>query len=366
MNAKTWIPLSAAAVLGTGAAYVGFTLVSQTPVRVAAKPVELATLVIAARDVPAGTRLEADDLRVMSVKPGTLPEGFAADPAAAVGRVVIEPLHAGQAIGDALLAAADTQPGLAAVLPKGYRAITLELTRPAGVAEFLKPDARVDVVSGIRDGEEMSVRTVAQNLRVLAVDGLMAGQKRPEAEEGKSEPPPSANSNVTLMVTLEQAAAVELATVMGKPRLTLRAGGDQELSPFEGLTLAELRGVRPTNPTTPAVAQATPPQLPGRDPFGVSPWEPTQPVYAPSTRPSSRPTADPFARSETTTTPPAGGEWPQAVRYVEVIRGGVRTREAVPMPSAGKPADDPKAADTGVKPDPAHEFVGNDTRPAAE
>ena len=378
MNAKTWIPLSAAAVLGTGAAYVGYTLVSQTPVHVAARAVKMGELLIAARDVPAGTKLAADDLRTMSVKAETMPQGFAATPDAAVGRVVTEPLHAGQPVGEALLAAPDTPAGLAAILPKGYRAITVALDRSAGVAEFLKPESRVDVVSGFREGEEMSVHTVAQNLRVLAVDGLLAGQKKPEVD-GNHNDPPASTSSVTLMVTLEQAAAIDLATTLGKPRLTLRAGGDRELSPFEGLSLAQLRGMtRRTGDLPPEVR----PEMPRRDPVAVAPWMPTQPVSTPATAqvppsPSTRPTVDPFARSERTTSAAADdGEWPHSVRYVEIIRGGVVTHEPVPTtrpsgpiaptePRHGVKAATPPAAPPAA-PEPQHEYVGNDTRPATE
>ena len=363
MNAKTWIPLSAAALLGTGAAYVGYTIVGQTPVRVAAKPVKMADLVIAARDVAAGTKLAAEDLRVMSVEAATLPEGFAAAADTAVGRVARERLRAGQPIGESVLAADGSPDGLAAVLPRGYRAITIELARPAGVGEFLKPEARVDVVSGFRDGEEMTVRTVAQNLRVLAVDGLMAGQPKPAVEDGRGEQAVRTNCNVTLMVTLEQAAAVELATVMGKPRLTLRAGGDRELSAFEGLTLAEMRGVRPFVPMTVPMTVPTPTQS-WRDPLAVAPWGDEQPVSTPATMPApaTRPTADPFARGGPTV---FDDESPAAVRYVEVIRGGIVTHESVPD-GRPRPPEKAEAPEPSRPAAPQHEYVETDRRPVDE
>ena len=358
MNAKTWIPLSAAVAFGTGAAYVGYTLISTSDTRVIVKEQKLADVVVAARGVAAGTKLTAADLRTIRVTPETAPKDAVAEGGLLIGRVTLFTLRAGQPLNDSLLAGGGATAGLTAILPKGFRAITIEVDRFSGMHEFLRPESRVDMVSGFRENEQMAVRTVVQNVRVLAVDGLLDGQEQTVDEKADQQRQQSEKRSVTLMVTLEQAAAVELACVSGKPRLTLRAGDDTELSAFDGLTLAELRGVRTGEPS------------PASDPFaGSGPWT-TTPVSAdapaiattrpsgPSTRPGQ------FARTEgqvgAVAVPP-----PVRFHVVEIIRGGLVTRESFPVKS-DLPTTRPQPPVDPWQRDPAREYVGNDTRSATE
>ena len=361
MNVKTWIPLSAAVAFGTGAAYVGYTLISTSSTRVIVKEQKLVDVVVAARPVAAGAKLVVEDLRVQRVTPESAPKDAVAQAAVLVGRVSLYTIREGQPLGENVLAGGDTVAGLAAILPKGFRAITLEVDRFAGMNEFLKPETRVDMVSGFREGEEMAVRTVVQNVRVLAVDGLLDGQTVPVTEGGEKDRQTSATKSVTLMVTLEQAAAIELATVSGKPRLTLRAGNDGELSAFDGLTLAELRGVRPDRPSGPETGFA-----------GVQPWDTPETRTVPissdaTTRPTTRP-GDTAAGQFVKTDGQVGAvPVPPPIRFhvIEVIRGGLVSRESFPVKSNAGDEPQRRAADPWQG-NPTHEYAGNDTRPADE
>ena len=382
MNLKPWIPFAAAATLGTTAAYVGYGLVTRQAVQVVVEKAVLDEVVVAARDVPAGTRITADDVQVLKVQPGTMPaQGLVANLADVAGKVTTTSLRAGQPVATGAVADSAAT-GLASLVPAGHRAIVVEMNRSAGVLEFVVPEARVDVVSSFRDGDVLAVRTVAQNLRVLAVSGRVDGETvpEPEADGGGGPPPPprqgnapvgdaSATIGVTLMVTPEQAAAIELASVGGKPRLTLRGAGDGELSDFEELTLADLRGSRePINPAGASdaadswerYAEATPVQW---QPPVVPAVEAVEQVSAET--PSTKPAAEPAA-------PPPVAAQPRP-HVVEVIRGGVLSREAVPSAPAGhaRPAATslPKAdapAAPATRPIYDSVYVGADTSPAAE
>src|SRR5690606_38693445 len=162
------------------------------------------------------------DLSVIRVEPGAVTADAFTSPDDLVGRVVASPLKPGQIMSTSLLAAQGTSPGIGALLPAGYRAITLKVDRYSGLQGFIHPEARVDIVGAFGNGDSASARVVAQNVRVIAVEGRLGGQT---AEAGGNDAAAvSSDFNVTLMVTPEQAAAIQLAAGAGMPRLTLRAG----------------------------------------------------------------------------------------------------------------------------------------------
>jgi Flp pilus assembly protein CpaB len=123
-----------------------------------AEPPPRVPVPVAARDLPAGTVLEADDVRHASFAPGTAPEGIAAS---AVGRTLAAPLRAGEPVTDVRLvgpALTDGYPGLVAVpvrLPD------------AGMAGLLRVGDRVDLVSA--DPQGGAAEVVARDVPVLAL-----------------------------------------------------------------------------------------------------------------------------------------------------------------------------------------------------
>jgi Flp pilus assembly protein CpaB len=113
---------------------------------------------VAARDLPAGAVLGADDLRTVGFAPGSVPDGLAVD---AAGRTLAAPLRAGEPVTDLRLvgpALTDGYPGLAAVpvrLPD------------AGMVELLRVGDRVDLVSA--DPQGGGAEVVASGVPVLAI-----------------------------------------------------------------------------------------------------------------------------------------------------------------------------------------------------
>ena len=365
---KKWAPLGAAGVLGLAAAGLGWAAVSPGEQRQqAARPeVELARIVVAARELTAGTALVADDLTYLKVEAKNVPAGTFAkiadllavptddeelDEADDAGRVLTSDVAAGQPLMPRHLAAPETPAGVSAMLPMGYRAISVEVEGDTGLTGLLRPGSHVDVVATLTDGDDTVVRTIAQNVYVLAVGGKVVGVKEPEDDKpGQQE---HRDPSVTLVVTPEQAGRLDLAFASGRPRLVLRGGGDRELSRFSGLTFADLLGVshqddgfgyagaeafgqtpdypsfEPTvirDGTTTVVENPSAAGEAGLDVGDIS--SPTQ------TKPAARP-----PRNER----PAAEPRPPQRRYVEIIRGGTSTREPLPVP--GQPTPPAKDAD---------------------
>ncbi len=113
---------------------------------------------MAARDLPAGHVLAADDVRTVSVPQSAVPSGALSAPA---GAVLASPLRRGEAVTDVRT----VSPALARAQPGGT-ALPLRLP-DAGVADLLRPGDEVDLLA--TDPDDGSVRTVASRVRVLAV-----------------------------------------------------------------------------------------------------------------------------------------------------------------------------------------------------
>jgi pilus assembly protein CpaB len=134
------------------------------------------------------------------------------------------------------------QPGdrgfLAAVLPKGKRAISIPISEISGISGLVLPGDRVDIiltysVSGNVIDAERDIRaseTVETNLRVLALDQRMNSEAKIPNKDGDLVTPPIAKT-ATLEVTPEQAELITLATQLGELSLVLnsvRDGGEPE------------------------------------------------------------------------------------------------------------------------------------------
>jgi pilus assembly protein CpaB len=275
MNVKTWAPLAIASVLGIAAAKFAFDMTgNSTPSEAKAVDTDKVSVVLAVGDVPPGTALSSEHLKSVEVEKSVAPSAALRDVTSAVGRVTLVKLSAGTPIVEDFLAPAGATAGLSALLPNGARAITLRIDEITGVGGFLVPGCRVDVVStlGGAGGEETASVTVVQNVPVLAVGGRFApGQPR-----GENEP----ISSVTLVVTPEQAQAIDLVASTAQTRVVLRSNADGSTSELAGVTVAQLR--RQSKPTDKPLAQASNSSDPFATPISTTPT--TRPIEAPSFR----------------------------------------------------------------------------------
>ncbi len=187
--------------------------------RIAAqKPLPTAKVVAAANDLKIGTVLTAQDVTTTHVT-GSAPKGAILDPKNAIGRGVIAAIYQGEPIMDSRLAPQGTGGGMAATIPQGMRACAVRVDEVVGVAGFVTPGMRVDVmVSGMppvpEPGQQGTItKTVLQNIAVLS-----AGTDIQKDAEGK----PVQVQVVNLLVTPEQAQMLSLASNQLKIQLVLR------------------------------------------------------------------------------------------------------------------------------------------------
>jgi pilus assembly protein CpaB len=149
------------------------------------------------------------------------------------------PVAKGQPITEQYLTALGSGGGLAGKIPDGMRAIALRSDEVVGVAGFLQPDSRVDVLATVhRDkSPEPTTFTVLQNVQVLA-----AGHQIEPDPEGK----PASVTVVTLLLSPAETERAVLASLQGSIHFVLRSGSDKGTPSTPLLDLAELVGVQAT------------------------------------------------------------------------------------------------------------------------
>jgi pilus assembly protein CpaB len=194
-------------------------------------------LVLATRDIEVGTVLKEEDVK-LSDWPGAIPAGAAAKAQDVVGRGVIAPVFAREPVIESRLAPKGAGGGLAAMIPPGMRAVAIRVNEVVGVAGFVVPGMRVDVlISGNKPGADSGVgtltRTLLQNLEVLS-----AGQDFKKDSEGK----PVQSQVVNLLVTPQQAEELSLASSQTTVQLVLRNPLDHDVTKTPGTAVGLLFG----------------------------------------------------------------------------------------------------------------------------
>ncbi len=215
-------------------------------------PIEM---IVTARDIPAGTQLVAEDLTTMPAK-GNVKNAISSR-SALVGRTLVVPMQKGQMFREEDLIQQGSGAMIASQLPAGYRAITVVLhdTAPGVV---LYPGALVDLLATMEmpaaanTPKETITRTVLERIRVLAVNDEAVGIK-PNETTASERRVNQRRLSVTLAVTPEQAAQVELASVRGTIGITLRSDADKLTDPnnFAVATTKSLLGVGSAEQATP-------------------------------------------------------------------------------------------------------------------
>ncbi len=182
----------------------------------------LAQVVVAAREIEFGRRIDADSVKTVDWPAHAVPAGAFTDPARVVGQLSKYHILAGEPLLAARVADPQTSPLLAGLIEPSKRAVTVRVDDVVGVAGFLLPGSRVDVVaSRTLDHQRYETRTILHNLRVLAVDQQTAGT----AGEDK----PVVVRAVTLETDPKEAERLVQATREGTVQLALRNPEDQEL-----------------------------------------------------------------------------------------------------------------------------------------
>jgi pilus assembly protein CpaB len=199
---------------------------------------DLKDVVIAARPLSIGLTVKATDLKVVKMPASHFPKGAFSKPEDVIDRPVVSNVLAEEPLLEGRLAQRGSGVGLAPVIPVGMRAVTVRVNDVVGVAGFVLPGMRVDIlITGAPPGSgpNRMTKTVLQNIMVLS-----AGQTIQTDAAGK----PVNAPNVTLLVSPPQAELLTLAGNEGHIQLVLRNGADQGIESTKGQNLAMLYGVK--------------------------------------------------------------------------------------------------------------------------
>ena len=185
--------------------------------------------IVLKRDIPIRTELTADMLNTVQVPISMVSPKAVTQMKDAVGRVAIAPMVKGQFLLSTQITEKTTGSDLGFVIPRGYRAITIQTDATSGVGNMLKPGDKVDVVVFVdeKTTEAQGSFTLLRGLEVLATDQKIAGQKEDtdKKKAGLSATVPDANkgyTSVTLAAKPDQCDKINLAESIGTLRLVLR------------------------------------------------------------------------------------------------------------------------------------------------
>jgi pilus assembly protein CpaB len=291
-NTRTLIVLLVA-VVTAGLATLGvYVAIRQIPVR----QVEVAHtfVVAAAHPMRPGARVTAKDVKLVAWPERAMMPGVFSKIEPVVNRGVIVSVMENEPLTESKLAPIAAGAGLPPTITPGMRAISVRVNEVVGVAGFVTPGTRVDVLVTLKhlEAKDSTVtRVVVNNVQVLT-----AGTRYDQDKAKNGDPIPS--SVVTLLLTPEDAERVVLAANEGQLMLALRNPLDVEPTSTGGTRTATL------------FSASAPPR-------SATPERPAPRVRPVGERPVARPVEPPVA--PTAPTP----------YTIEAIRGAKRSAETV-------------------------------------
>jgi len=250
----------------------------------AVKMTQPRSVVVTTKPIAARTIIEPSAIRVTTLPPAALPANCATSVDEVIGKVTLASLGANEPVIISAVAPRTASLGLAYSVPAGERAVAVALDPIIGVAGFLKPGDRVDVVATFTVDKLKVAKTVLQDVTLLAIGPEVNPAKEKKFSSDKAVHP-SDQPNATLAVTPEQAEKLILAESWGKLRLTLRPADDRSIVSLTGIRSDVLIGTRLPSPSTsyaapvprqnsPAVstrASAPPPRVASPRPVAIKP-----------------------------------------------------------------------------------------------
>ena len=250
MRNRIFAVIAIAVLAGGGLAYGTYNFMQNQPVKTVSAATQ--SVVVAAADLSLGAELKKEDLHVASFPAGQAPEGAFAKPEEIVGRGIIVPIVKNEPILPAKLASKEAGAGLPPVIPEGMRAVSVRTNEVVGVAGYVLPGTRVDVVataSPTQSAVDTTSKVVLANVQVLTAGTRM----EQDADKGK----PMQVTVVTLLVTPEQVERLALASTEGKIQLALRNPLDQGAPATPGIKQAGLLGAVKGPAPAPATRMAS-------------------------------------------------------------------------------------------------------------
>jgi pilus assembly protein CpaB len=253
---RTLFALLLAVLFAVGAVLIARRWVESMEVSSAKVPVQYAKVIVAAMDIPQWQEVESEKLKEVDWPKDAVTADMLADKNQAAGKVAVENIYAGEPI--SLRRVLDPKDGgvFSLRIPENKRAFTVRVNDVTGVAGFLLPDSRVDVLASKKSlgtTDEAKAETIVQNVKVLAVDQ--------EASREKNKP--IVVRSVTLEMTSREAEAVFKAADEGTVQFALRNPTDASVVKKPETSVSG----------NPPMAQAAPPKVqqtgPARNSFTI-------------------------------------------------------------------------------------------------
>lgn len=223
------IALVLALGLSAGATYIVY---SRLRGQAAGQP-QTRKLVAAAHALPAGGVIKAEDVTLVDWPVTLQLAGSFTKTDEVAGRSVVYPVQEKQPILEGDLAAPGSGLGLTAKIPPGMRATSVRSNEVVGVAGFLYPGSRVDVLATLRpEGSNSSItQTILQDVEVIT-----AGQRIQPDPKGE----PQMVNVVTLLLNPEDSEKLLLASTQATIQFVLRSGADKEKVKTRAVSMEEL------------------------------------------------------------------------------------------------------------------------------
>jgi len=227
----------------------------------------------AARFIARGQAITREDVATTSIA-GAVPRGARTAIGDVVGKVATADIMPQQLLLDSTISADPAQAGLAALIPAGYRAISILTNDEIAVSQFVRPGDKVDIQlvlpdnvmseqGGLErpDGNMSEARTVLQDVLVLTVGATLGdpalAPAAPEPATGAAGRRGEPSRTISLAMTPDQIAKFALARSLGSFYLSLRGSDDLQLIDDNTAKLSDIRG-----PASPVAAPAAPQQRP--------------------------------------------------------------------------------------------------------
>jgi pilus assembly protein CpaB len=197
-------------------------------------PAEVVQVVAAATALKFGDRLAKENLRLVNWPTGSVPEGTFKSIDELLGqqqRVVLQAIQPNELILSSKVTGPGQRASLSAVIASGMRAMTIRVNDVLGVAGFVLPGDRVDIMLTRELVQNQPITDVLlQNVKVLGID------QKSDQEENK----PDVVKAITIEVTTEQAQKLTLASTVGTLSLALRDVSHVELTPGKPVSIKDL------------------------------------------------------------------------------------------------------------------------------
>ncbi|MHC4198236.1 MAG: Flp pilus assembly protein CpaB [Planctomycetota bacterium] len=211
-------------------------------------------ILVAKDDIHSGDVLKEGMVSAVEWQGKKVPQDFirVSDKKRYIGRVLAVDIIKGTPIVKGSLSRPGAPIGVYAKIPPGLRALTVKVDQVSGVAGFIRPGSRVDVLLAagrVGSGKGQESKIILQNVLVLA-----SGRRTTQIKvKGKEEP--KVVNTITLLLSPEGAEKLSLASKMGALSLALRTGGDTDIVRTRGSKAKDVWGeVEEETPTLVAKA----------------------------------------------------------------------------------------------------------------